>query len=673
MRFEHPNFLFALILLVIPILIHLFSFRRYKIFYFSSTYFLRNIEEETSNVRKLKHFLVLLSRLFAISSLIFAFSQPYLPLKNTGKHSKTLLAIYVDNSFSMSSIGASGNLLSESKEQARKIIQNATVNTQILLVTNFLSGIEQKICSKSDALNRLDKIQFSPLTHPLSEVVQWMEETVNENIPNSYSKQFVLLTDFQKNQSDLKNIRLSKSIYFYPIHVISEQKNNISIDSIWFNSPNFKIRINNELHIQLTNHGDEMVQNLELECSVNQTKRTVFVNIPKQSKKSVTLNYSDLGVGEKIGHVHINDKNVHFDDDFYFSYKVAQQANILLIQGEDANSKVSKVYKLDNYYHVTETKSTTFLPETILDKQLIVLNGVNQLNDGINESLHKFTKRGGSVILFPGTNIDNSTWNNLLLKLNMPTLSSVLEEKLALTSIMYTDPFFLGIFDKKPSKINLPIVQKIYRTQSTLSSVPLLTLNNKLPLLLRNNNNYLFTSALDSSFSAFISNAMFPSFLLRTAELSQQKTELYLTIGRNSRFPWYGPYNTDNLFHIKGEGIDFIPLVEQIDQQTYVSLLNPRLHHALHQGVYRLSNTKHSTSLCLNYARKESMISNYNEDEIKSYFTPEKFPRLYYKSLDIADQNLHIQLEKPEEYWRIFLLLSLLFLLLEMALLKFLR
>jgi hypothetical protein len=158
-------------------------------------------------------------------------SRKELTLTRDNKTVTVTLPDNIENSFSMSSIGANGNLLSESKEQARKIIENTSANTQVLLVTNALSGIEQKTCTKSDALNRLDKIQFSPLTHPLSEVVQWMEETVDENIPSSYSKQFVVLTDFQKNQSDLKNIHVAKSSYFYPIQLIPEQKNNVSIES----------------------------------------------------------------------------------------------------------------------------------------------------------------------------------------------------------------------------------------------------------------------------------------------------------------------------------------------------------------------------------------------------------------------------------------------------------
>jgi hypothetical protein len=673
MRFEHPIFLFALILLLVPILIHLFSFRRYKTFYFSSIYFLKNIEEETKNVRKLKHLLVLISRLLAFTALIFTFAQPYLPIKGSSKHKNSVLAIYIDNSFSMSTIGANGSLLSESKEQAKKIIENASDNVRVLLVTNGLTGIEQQLCSKSEAFNRLDKIQISSLSHPLSEVIQWMEESVNENTPNSYAKQFVLLTDFQKNQSDLKNIHLDKSIYFYPIQLVPEQKNNVSIDSIWFNNPNFKTKINNELNIHLTNHGDEIVSNLELQLAVNETKRTVFVSIPKHSKKEIVLNYSDLTNGDKTGHVHITDKNVHFDDDFYFSYNVASNANILLIQGEDADSKIANTYKLDSYYIVNELSSTSFIPASTIDKQLIVLNGVNVLNDGINDAIYKFTQNGGSILLFPGTQIHKQSWNNLLQKLNLPQIAQVSSTKLNLSSITYSDPFFQGIFDKNPKKINLPILQKIYQTRPNVYSIPLLNLQHNIPLFVRNNNNYLFTSALDSTFSAFTSNALFPSCLLRTAELSQKKSELYLTIGSNNRLPWYEAVSSDNLFHIEGEGIDFIPIVEKIDQITYISLLNPSLRQELRQGVYKLTNSNLSKVLPLNYSRVESNIATFTEDEIKSYLNTKKFPKLYFKSIELGDQNLNIHLEKPQEYWRIFLILALFFLLLEMVLLKFLR
>ena len=85
MKFEYPGFLFAFILLAIPIIIHLFNFRRYKVLYFSSLQFLKQVEEQTRSTQKLKHLLILIARILAFSALILAFAQPYLPVQETGK------------------------------------------------------------------------------------------------------------------------------------------------------------------------------------------------------------------------------------------------------------------------------------------------------------------------------------------------------------------------------------------------------------------------------------------------------------------------------------------------------------------------------------------------------------------------------------------------------------
>ena len=79
MRFAYPEFLFALSLIAIPIVIHLFNFRRFKKIYFTNVKFLKDIKEETTSRSKLKHLLVLLSRILAVSFLVFAFAQPFIP------------------------------------------------------------------------------------------------------------------------------------------------------------------------------------------------------------------------------------------------------------------------------------------------------------------------------------------------------------------------------------------------------------------------------------------------------------------------------------------------------------------------------------------------------------------------------------------------------------------
>lgn len=102
MQFLFPVFLFALAALAIPVIIHLFYFRRFKKVYFTNVKFLKEVKEETSARSKLRNLLVLLMRMLAIACLVSAFAQPFIPQKNTEVEKGTkAVSVFIDNSFSM--------------------------------------------------------------------------------------------------------------------------------------------------------------------------------------------------------------------------------------------------------------------------------------------------------------------------------------------------------------------------------------------------------------------------------------------------------------------------------------------------------------------------------------------------------------------------------------------
>ncbi|MBU3677092.1 MAG: hypothetical protein FGM54_07945, partial [Chitinophagaceae bacterium] len=75
--FLYPLFLLAGAALAIPILVHLFNFRKFKTIEFPDIRFLKTIQQETQKSAKLKHRLILASRLLLLLGLILAFAQPY--------------------------------------------------------------------------------------------------------------------------------------------------------------------------------------------------------------------------------------------------------------------------------------------------------------------------------------------------------------------------------------------------------------------------------------------------------------------------------------------------------------------------------------------------------------------------------------------------------------------
>ena len=66
MQFLHPDFFYALPALLIPVFIHLFQLRRFKVQEFSNVALLQKIRFQTRKSSQLKKWLILLLRLFAI-------------------------------------------------------------------------------------------------------------------------------------------------------------------------------------------------------------------------------------------------------------------------------------------------------------------------------------------------------------------------------------------------------------------------------------------------------------------------------------------------------------------------------------------------------------------------------------------------------------------------------
>ena len=122
MYFLYPAFLFALLSLAIPVVIHLFNFRKYKKVYFSNVQFLKEVQEQQASRRNLKERLILASRLLALLFLILAFARPYIPgARNANAAKQQVISIFVDNSYSMETLNREGSLLDEAKRRAKEM------------------------------------------------------------------------------------------------------------------------------------------------------------------------------------------------------------------------------------------------------------------------------------------------------------------------------------------------------------------------------------------------------------------------------------------------------------------------------------------------------------------------------------------------------------------------
>src|SRR5688500_431840 len=162
MNFANPTFLFALAALAIPILIHLFNFRKFKRVMFTNVRFLKEVRHDTKARNKLKNLLILACRLLAIFFLVMAFAQPYIPQENATVNKGTkAVSIWVDNSFSMDAVGANGSLLDEVKKDAREIVAAYNTTDRFQLLTNDFEGRHQRLVSKEEFFDLLEEVKAS--------------------------------------------------------------------------------------------------------------------------------------------------------------------------------------------------------------------------------------------------------------------------------------------------------------------------------------------------------------------------------------------------------------------------------------------------------------------------------------------------------------------------------
>ena len=172
MSFLYPAFLFGLSALSIPIIVHLFQFRRIKKVYFSNTRFLKQVNEQTSQKRRLKHYLILASRLLFILFLVLAFAQPFIPASDQLRPG-TEVYLYIDNSYSMTRPAADDmDALDAALSTARSLVEQLPLETQYKLIDNDFNPTSFSFKNKTEILDLLTERKLSPASRQATEIVQ---------------------------------------------------------------------------------------------------------------------------------------------------------------------------------------------------------------------------------------------------------------------------------------------------------------------------------------------------------------------------------------------------------------------------------------------------------------------------------------------------------------------
>lgn len=676
MKFLYPQVLWALTALLIPIIIHLFNFKRYKTIYFSSLQFIKKVDQEAHSTKQLKRWLILASRMLAFTALIIAFAQPYWNTNKQTNFPGQPIMIYIDNSFSMQAQGVQGELLSMAKEKVQDIVQSFPNNQLFVIATNALSGREERLLNKADAFEKIDQIDFTGISRKTDQVLSWYDQTARKHDPEGQWKnvQIYYFSDFQRINSTPKKAEFS-TFKFLPVILKAENTDNLYVDSLWFDEPINRVGKSNRLNIRLFNDTDEDLSNVELEFSGDAENKVLFVDLPARSSSKTALTITNTKSGLKSGSVKIADQNIFFDDAMYYSYMTEKKVNILILNGEDATPNIPLIYSLDNYYQVTEKNFLSFTRDDLKNKDLIVLNGTNKLPSGVTSLLNDAIESGTSVGLFPGRSPISADWNRFLNIYKLPAITAPITGGNKIKTLNYNDPFYEGVFEKKSEKLNLPGVSKVFVSPGAGNSANVLvSLVNGSPLFVHTKEKgevYMFYSSLHDDFGNFVKDALCSTLFLRMGERSKRIQPLYLEMGKQVSYPIFTELMKDETIKIVSNEITLIPVQHSINDVTYIQLNNMQGDDELAAGNYQLTTSQNIGVMSLNYSRSESNLKTLSREEIITQFGD--VDNVEIQEMSSSRQFDPSQLKKASGAWRLFLFIAIIFVAIEMLLIRFLK
>jgi hypothetical protein len=687
MQFVNPLFLFGLFAVAIPVVIHLFNFRRFRKIYFTNVRFLNELKQQTRKQSQLRHLLILAMRILAVASLVFAFAQPYLPFKQAQNQMarQNAVSIYVDNSFSMEATGTTGTLLDEAKEKAREIVSAYKTSDLFQLLTSDFEGRHQRLVTRDEFLTQLSELKISPSVRSFPEILRRQYDLLQSS-PAS-NRTTYMLSDFQRSSFGTMDIQEDSAVSSFLVPLRATSQSNVYVDTCWFSQPTQQPGKTCVLTVRVQNKSENDLEKIPLKLLINgQQKSVAGIDIRAGQQATVEMPFTVYEAGPQQGELQVTDYPVTYDDPFYFSFDVLSSIRVLAINGGSPNRYLTVLFGQDSSVLLTNISEKSIDFGLLRNTDLVVLNEIPALSSGMAEELFKFVSGGGTMLVLPAANQDLVSLNRFLVSLNAPSYLPIDTADTRVVRVSEANPLFRDVFENGgtgktlPENTQLPKVSRYFPLVSTSSmvSVPLMVMLNGRDFLTLtpSGQGQILQSAvpLDPSFSDFPLQALFVPVLYNMALISHPTHDLYSIIGDNRpiRAGSEAPAG-DRVFRIKSRKGDF-DVIPQVNRNgNMVSLFVGNLIPLAGNYDLRSEDALLST-LSFNYDRKESDLSCLTAAELENRIGKARLHTLSVLKTGRKPLNEVIaEINSGTPLWKYFIVLALLFLLAEVLLIRFFK
>ena len=658
MIFSSPVFLWALPILLIPILIHLFLFRRVKKIHFSNIRWITKVQDETKSQNRLKHLLILATRLMLLIFLILAFLGP----SEEGSGSNTSKSyVYIDNSLSLSTNLGEGTGLDATLSKVQRFVESKPMGHEFVVLTNDFSSFSNRLRSKNETLEYLSEIDYSLKSRALGQVENRLMEYKDNDMD------FHIFSDFQKSTvASIKEIaweEINGQVFLHPL--VLPKESNVFVDTAYLYNPFFSLGTMNTITFDIKNIGERERKEVTFRLlSGNRLIGSQIHEIPNHRSKEVSFEIDPRDLKDEKLSLSIEDYPVTFDNTYHISLPKFKKVKVGIVS-QNRNSYLPDIFGNSSLFEIY-----SYLPERIDFSELgqlnlLVIEGVDQIPQWLNS----FRQPLDIVVIPSSSTVNHQSFSNYF----NHRIENAIDSSLRSMQFYNLDhPFYQGVLEEVPKDVSLPKVRNSIQYRPTTNTLlanelgdPYLTLFNA-----SKNDLYLFSSPLTRDFTDFPEHSLFLPIMYKIAQESLAEIKLMayrfddnLVEIRNQIL------KPDELIKLSGGDFESTPSIYQSKENLVIEIPPEGIKsdfYYLIQGVDTLS------TIAFNTPKAESDLTPFSYSELVEFSSP-------YENVSVSGQE-HLLDEliassdvSQNAYWKYALILALIFVLLEMVLLRYSR
>ncbi|QXD17098.1 BatA domain-containing protein [Rhodocaloribacter litoris] len=432
MTFLNPLLLIGLVAAAIPLIIHLFNFRRPKRVDFSSLAFLKELQQTTMQRVRIKQWLLLALRTLAIASLVLAFARPTLTgdLAGTvGGRAATAQVIVLDNSLSMALRDEQGSYLDQARALAAGIIEQMAPGDEVTLLMTAESSPADPVAYQhpGPALDALAGVEVHPgaatLAHTLDRAARLLAGAPQLN------REIYLLSDLQRTTlgdsagTEVPDGRVTRpaEIRVALLPVGTRAYPNVAVTEVRVVSRIVEAGQPVRLEATLVNYGTSRLEDYVASVFLEGERvAQAAVDLEPGAATDVAFTVTPQQRGWLAGLVQIEDDAFEYDNARHFTLHVPARRRLLLVRGEEQRTDYIELALSPELAPGRLAFQTEVIPESALAAtglgvyDAVILVGPRTLSSGEVAALVRYVEAGGGLMIFPGASARAEDYNALL-------------------------------------------------------------------------------------------------------------------------------------------------------------------------------------------------------------------------------------------------------------------